>query len=102
MTDPSQPDTERLVGALMACLAPLTQILDHMARSPQSASVEGSAAVLQRLLTDTLGPMSERLGAEAVRVSTELLVEAADVIVEEIHLVPHVSERRLRGRRPYC
>jgi len=89
VTDTSQPDTERLVAALMACLAPLTQILDHMARSSQSASVDASAAALQTLLTDTLGPMTERRGAEAVRVSTELLVEAAAVIVEEIRLVPH-------------
>jgi hypothetical protein len=101
MTDPSQPDTERLVGALMACLAPLTQILDHMAASPQSSSIEASAAVLKKLLTDTLDPMSERLGVEAVRVATELLDETAEVIAEEIYLVPHPGERRLSGRRPY-
>jgi hypothetical protein len=63
-----------------------------VARAPQSTSVEASAIVLQGLLTDTLGPMSERRGAEAVRVATELLVEAADVIVDEIHLVPHPNE----------
>jgi hypothetical protein len=92
MTDPSQPDTERLAGALLACLAPLTQILDHMARAPGSTSVEASAAVLQGLLMDTLGPMSERRGAEAVLVTTDLLVEATDVIVDELRLVPHMSE----------
>jgi len=102
MTDPSQPETERLVAALMACLAPLTQILDHMARSPQSASVEQSAEVLKRLLADTLGPMSERLGAEPVRIASEVLDEAAEVIAEEICLVPHQGARRPRGRRPYC
>ena len=102
MTDPSPPDTERLAGALMACLAPLTQILDHMARAPQSASVEQSAALLKGLLADTLAPMSERLGAEAVRIASELLDETAEVIADEIYLVPHPGERRPRGRRPYC
>lgn len=102
MTDPSHPNTERLAGALLACLAPLTQILDHMARAPQSESVEHSAVVLKGLLADTLAPMSERLGAEAVRVTSEVLDETAGVIAEEIYLVPHPGERRPRGRRPYC
>jgi hypothetical protein len=36
--------------------------------------------------------MSERRGAEAVLVTTDLLVEATDVIVDELRLVPHMSE----------
>src|SRR6188768_3864042 len=49
-------DLERVVDAVLACTGPVTQILDHMARSPQPLAPERAAEVLRGLLCGALHP----------------------------------------------
>jgi len=92
-------DIERVVDAVLACTGPVTQILDHMARAPEPMAPERAAGVLRRLLCDALDPLSTAAPREELRVAARLLDAAADLIVEEILLVPH-APRRLPAGRP--
>jgi hypothetical protein len=92
-------DIERVVDAVLACTAPVTQILDHMARAPEPVAPERAASVLRRLLCDALHPLATAAPREELRVAARLLDAAADLIVDEILLVPH-APRRAPASRP--
>jgi len=92
MTKPPKSDTTELVDALLDCVAPITQILDHMARSPSSADIDASVSVFKELLNEVLGPVSGRIGAKALRTAAEVLDTVTDTIAEELLLVPHSSQ----------
>jgi hypothetical protein len=93
-------DLERMVDAMLACTGPVTQILDHMARSPQPLAPERAAEVLRRLLGDALHPLTVDTPREELRVAARLLDAAADLIVGEIMLVPHAPRRVPAPARP--
>ena len=94
-------DLERVVDAVLACTGPVTQILDHMARSPQPLAPERAAEVLRGLLCGALHPLTVDAPREELRVAARLLDAAADLIVGEIMLVPHAPRRpaQVRPRR---
>ena len=89
-------DIERVVDAVLACTGPVTQILDHMARSPQPLAPERAAGILRGLLCDALHPLAVDAPREELRVAARLLDAAADLIVGEIMLVPHAPAARAR------
>ena len=94
---PSMSDTtkdlERVVDAVLACTGPVTQILDHMARSPEPLAPERAAGILRGLLCDALHPLAVDAPRGELRVTARLLDAAADLIVGEIMLVPHARPR---------
>jgi hypothetical protein len=101
----SSQDVERVVDALLACTAPITQILDHMARAPEPPPPDSAAEVLRELLSGTLQPLAATATSEELRATVRLVGAAADMIVSEILLVPHTAGRRRadmrRGRRSH-
>jgi hypothetical protein len=91
-------DIERLVDAVLACAGPVTQILDHMARAPGPAAPERAAEVLRGLLCGALQPLAASAPREELRVAARMLDAAADLIVDDILLVPHPPRRGRAGR----
>jgi hypothetical protein len=104
--DPDTADVDRVVDAIMDCTAPITQMLDHMARAPGAPDVEHAVRTLRRLLAETLErPLGEHDPA-ALAATVEVLGRVTDVMVEEIYLMPHGGPRRpnraeRRRRRPH-
>jgi hypothetical protein len=92
-------DIERVVDAVLACTGPVTQILEHMARSPQPPAPEHAADILRGLLSGALHPLAVDTPREELRVAARILDAAADLIVGEIMLVPH-APRRVPAPRP--
>jgi hypothetical protein len=92
------PQVRDLVQAILGVTAPITQILDHMARSPTEPTVEELLARMKQLLEDVLAPLAGHVDVDA---STALLARAEELIHENVHLVPHelVGARRTRPRR---
>jgi hypothetical protein len=86
-------DIERVVDAVLACTGPVTQILDHMACSPQPLAPERAAGILRGLLCDALQPLAVDTPREELRVTARMLGAAADLIAGEIVLVPHARPR---------
>ena len=93
----SSKDVERVVDAVLACTGPVTQILDHMARSPQPRSPQRAAEILRGLLCDALQPLAATAPREELRVTARLIDAAADLIVDGILLVPHTPPREHLG-----
>src|SRR5688500_18816730 len=92
-------DIERVVDAVLACTAPMTQILDHMARAPEPMAPQRAATMLRGLLCDALHPLATAAPREELRVAARLLGAAADLIADEILPVPHAPQR-LPASRP--
>jgi hypothetical protein len=92
-------DIERLVDAVLACAGPVTQILDHMAHAPGPPAPERAAEVLRGLLCGALHPLATSAPRDELRVAARMLDAAADLIVDDILLVPH-PPRRARAGRP--
>ena len=99
----------RLAWAVLECTAPITQILDHMARSPNAPDVQAAVATLRTVLEDVLAPLEETVPAADLLRAAEIVDLVTDAIVADILLVPHpghtngeARRRRLRGqaRRP--
>jgi hypothetical protein len=84
----------RLASALMECLAPVTQILDHMARAPTAPDIESAVATLTTALEGVLAPFEARYQASELERAAEIVDEVTDAILEEIMLVPHAPPRR--------
>jgi hypothetical protein len=97
-------DVGRLVDAILQCTAPITQILDHMARAPGAPDVDHTARTLRNLLAETLAPPLGGHDPGALATTVAVLDRVTDVIAEEIYLVPHAEHRRpnraQRRRRP--
>ena len=91
-------DIERVVDAVLACTGPVTQILDHMAGAPEPVSPGRAAGLLRGLLRDALEPLATAAPRDELRVAARLLDAAADLIVDEILLVPHGPRRVPAGR----
>jgi hypothetical protein len=71
------------------CLAPVTQILDHMARAPAAPDIPAAVAQLRRTLDDVLEPLDAEFAAADVTRAAEIVDRATDVILSEVLLVPH-------------
>jgi hypothetical protein len=78
-----------LSRALVECLAPVTQILDHMARAPGAPDIPAAVAQLRRTLDDVLAPLGDEFAAADVTRAAEIVDRATDVILSEVLLVPH-------------
>src|SRR6476659_4326115 len=78
-----------LSRALVECLAPVTQILDHMARAPAAPDIPAAVAQLRRTLDDVLAPLGDEFAAADVTRAAEIVDRATDVILSEVLLVPH-------------
>lgn len=91
------PQVRDLVQAILEVTAPVTQMLDHMARSPGQPDTDEIVAKMKQLLEDVLAPLA---GHTDVAAATALLVQAEELIFENIHLVPHQARAapRRRGR----
>jgi hypothetical protein len=87
-----------MVDALLECLAPFTQVLDHMARSPGAPDVQSIVGVLRRLLLDVLAPRVERFAARDLATAAEIVDAATEAIVGDLYMVPH-SRKRADSRR---
>jgi hypothetical protein len=107
MTPSTRPaDVSSLVDALLECTAPITQILDHMARSPNAPDVPAAVATLRTVLEGVLAPLEETVPPADLLRAAEIVDLVTDAIVAEILLVPHPGRenggprrRRSRGRR---
>jgi hypothetical protein len=84
----------RLATALMECVAPVTQILDHMARAPTAPDIESAVATLTTVLEGVVAPLERRYPAAELERAAEIVDEVTDAILEEIMLVPHAPPRR--------
>jgi hypothetical protein len=93
----------RLASAVLECTAPITQILDHMARAPGAPDIESAVAKLREVLEGVLSPLEEEVPAAELMRAAEIVDLVTDAIVAEILLVPHPGHpngaRRRRGRR---
>jgi hypothetical protein len=78
-----------LSRALVECLAPVTQILDHMARAPSAPDIPAAVAQLRRTLDDVLEPLGDEFDDTDVTRAAEIVDRATDVILSEVLLVPH-------------
>jgi hypothetical protein len=89
-----------LSRALVECLAPVTQILDHMARAPAAPDIPAAVAQLRRTLDDVLEPLAEEFDDVDLRHAAEIVDRATDVILSEVLLVPHPVGARGGRHRP--
>jgi hypothetical protein len=96
----------RLASAVLECTAPITQMLDHMARSPNAPDVQAAVATLRTVLEGVLAPLEETVPPADLLRAAEIVDLVTDAIVAEILLVPHpgrenggAPRRRSRGRR---
>jgi hypothetical protein len=94
----------RLAWAVLECTAPITQILDHMARAPGAPDIESAVATLREVMEGVLAPLEEEVAAADLLRAAEIVDLVTDAIVAEILLVPHPgrtngTRRRQRGRR---
>lgn len=80
---------EQLTEAVLSCTAPMTQILDHMARSPGTISVAAAVSRLRELLESVLEPLEETVPRWDLVNAAEVVERVTDLIVAEILLVPH-------------
>jgi hypothetical protein len=87
------PQVRDLVQAILEITAPITQMLDHMARSPTQPETDEIVATMKRLLEDVLAPLAGHADVDA---TTALLVQAEDLIFENIHFVPHHAMAKTR------
>ena len=62
-----------LSRALVECLAPVTQILDHMARAPAAPDIPAAVAQLRRTLDDVLAPLGDEFAAADVTRAAEIV-----------------------------
>jgi hypothetical protein len=95
----------RLASALMECLAPVTQILDHMARAPTAPDVAAAVTTLRTLMADVLVPLEDHIPPGDLARAAEIVELATDAILADILLVPHARPpngrtRLRRARRP--
>jgi hypothetical protein len=89
---------ERLVDAMLASVAPITQILEHMARSPTSPSPEAAVGTLRQLVVEARAPRGGDIPRRALHPAAT--VEAAtEALLAEILLVPHTAYAPCEGRR---
>jgi hypothetical protein len=77
-----------LAEALLECTAPMTQILDHMARAPEAVSVEAAVERLRALLESVLEPLEDTVPARDLASAAAVVERATDLIAGEILLVP--------------
>jgi hypothetical protein len=89
-----------LSRALVECLAPVTQILDHMARAPSAPDIPAAVAQLRRTLDDVLEPLAEEFDDADMTRAAEIVDRATDVILSEVLLVPHAVGAGAERRRP--
>jgi hypothetical protein len=96
----------RLASAVLECTAPITQILDHMARAPTTPDVQAAVATLRTVLEGVLAPLEQTVSAADLLRAAEIVDLVTDAIVADILLVPHpgrtnggAPRRRLRGQR---
>jgi hypothetical protein len=81
-----------LVDALIEFTAPFTQILDHMARAPQS-DANVAVETLRQMLPEVLAALENRFPQRDLRAATAVLNGATDAVLSEILLVPHETDR---------
>jgi hypothetical protein len=100
------PEAARLAGALLECTAPVTQILDHMARAPDAPDLDAALRTLRVLLESALASLEDRVPSGDLRRAAEIVDLATDAILAEILMVPHANApscrtgpRRRRGSR---
>jgi hypothetical protein len=89
-----------LSRALVECLAPVTQILDHMAAAPGAPDVPAAVAQLRRTLDDVLEPLGEEVDRADLARTAEVVDRATDLILSEVLLVPHPVTAGGGRRRP--
>lgn len=88
-----------LTSALVSWTAASTQIVDHMASSPNQPSYSEITAILTSLIRGTLEPLTERHAAEDVEIGARLAADAIDTLMHEILLAPHEPPPRNRAER---
>jgi hypothetical protein len=89
----------RLASAVLECTAPITQILDHMARSPNAPDVQAAVATLRTVLEGVLASLEETVPAADLERAAEILDLVTDAIVADILLVPHPERTNGDTRR---
>jgi hypothetical protein len=97
MTRPDAPGVARLVDALLGCTAPLSQFLDHMARSPNAPDIDAAVAQLRSLVEQVIAPLEELVPRGDLVTAAEIIERATDEIVTQMLIVPHADGDRLGG-----
>src|SRR4051794_33972903 len=111
MTNETQPaGLTELVDAILECAAPITLILDHMARAPTRPEPAEARMVLRDLLSDVLEPLATVLAPRDLRTTTAVLEATVPLMVEDLLLITHEPTpparrdprdgHRARRRRP--
>jgi phosphohistidine phosphatase SixA len=86
---PESASLPNVIDALLAFTAPVTQILDHMARAPQAAGVNASVDALRELLGEVLAALEDQFPRRDLETTIAVLERATDLVLGEILLVPH-------------
>ena len=82
------------VQAILEVTAPITQMLDHMMRSPDDPDIHDVVVVMKRLLEDVLTPLEDDADLAG---ATRLVDAAATLVIENIYSVPHPNRQQRRS-----
>jgi hypothetical protein len=93
---PSAVPVRDFVQAILEVTAPVTQMLDHMMRSPDEPDIHDVVMVMKRVLEDVLAPLEDDADLVA---ATRLVEAAATLVIENVLSVPHPEPRAARRRR---
>jgi hypothetical protein len=85
----TEPEDASGVAQLLECTAPITQILDHMARAPGAPDIDAAVGVLRSLLEDALAPLEAQVAQADLLTAAAVIDRATEAILREILLVPH-------------
>src|SRR5262249_48711233 len=97
MSNRAQPaGLTELADAILECAAPITLILDHMARSPTRPEPAEARAVLRDLVRDVREPRATASPPRALRTTTAVWEAPVPLMVEELMLVTHEPVPPLR------
>jgi hypothetical protein len=90
-----------LVDQLLACGAPISQMMARMQESVASGLSSPDAPpifeVAHSLVRGVVDDFTERYSEEEIRIASEIVAQATIAMCENIFLVPSSEIRRLRG-----
>jgi hypothetical protein len=97
MTDPTA--LSELVDAVLETTAPVTLMLDHMARSSDAPDIRDAAEALRELVREVLAPLSDEHTEADLRTATVVLQAAIPLIVKNFFYIPRDPTRPNRSAR---
>jgi hypothetical protein len=99
------PALDEFVDAILQSYGQLAMLIDHMDRYPSPPDTPPVNVVLKRLFTETLDPLAEQHGEDAVATAARLLAAATETVGKNLYFVNpdpeplNRAERRAARRR---